>query len=116
VGKEAKHGFTCMVASTAAGTLMTFLLIAKGTTHAALDKFVKPQAGFNVRGGGAQWAGESKNATTRHTRDKKVGYLAVTPPHYYDADTGHIVCAGDSSHWVNASTQRLWVSSIVWPH
>jgi DDE superfamily endonuclease len=106
-----------VVGSTAADTLLPFLLIAKGTTHGALDKFVKQQPGFKVRAGGAAKADASATAKVRYTHeggDKKQP-LAATPPFYYDEQSGHIVCAGDSSHWINASTQRLWVSSVVWP-
>ena len=113
IGKEAKDGFTVMVGHNAAGDMLPFQLIAKGTTHACLDKFVKLQPGFKVRGGGAKKPDTSAAAKSRYT--KIDGKLVDTPPFYLDEATGHILCAGDKSHWTNASTLRLWIRQVVWP-
>ena len=56
VGKEAKDGFTVMVANAGDGTIMPFVLITKGTTHQSLKKFVKPlHPEFALASGGAMW-------------------------------------------------------------
>lgn len=113
IGKEAKDGFTVMVGHTAAGEMLPFQLIAKGTTHACLNKFIEHQPGFKVRAGGARKPNAGPAAKARYT--KIDGQLADNPPFFYDQETGHILCAGDKSHWTNASTLRLWIEQIVWP-
>ena len=33
-----------------------------------------------------------------------------------DENTGHVVCAGHGTHWMNESSLRSWVAMVVWPY
>ena len=103
-----------MVGHDARGVMLPFMLIAQSGTHAGLQKFVQSNPDFNYRGGGVPKAGASDAATARYTRATKGGAYAYVPPYFIDTEC-NIVCAGDPTHWMNASTLRLWIDLIVVP-
>jgi hypothetical protein len=121
IGKEAKAGFTVMVAHNAACDLLPFQLIVEGSTHQSLSKFLKLQPGFEVRAGGEKKKNSSAANSTYYTTvdgivdASKKPVLAETPPFFLDKGTGHILCAGNKKHWTNLSTLKLWISQIVFP-
>ena len=106
-----------MVANDAVGNMLPAMIIAKGRTHTTLDKFLIHMTGsFTTRSGGALKDPNNPHAKTRYTNidgDLKKK-LAPFPPYYRDEKSGHVLCSGGHSHWMNASTLRLWIQAVVW--
>lgn len=77
-------------------------IIGKGKTHVALDKFkaTKPE----------EWTRTGCDHT--EYEDDGVKHLTLdTVPSYKHKDN-HILCAGNNTHWTNASTLHEWVRQV----
>ena len=117
MGKESKEGITVLVTSNAAGEMLPFQAITSGTTHRTLLKFVENNEGFNQQGGGVarRSAKTGKLGKTLYTTDELGNAAPSGPPFFKDAATGHVMCAGGSTHWTTVPTLKLWVTDSVYP-
>jgi hypothetical protein len=77
-------------------------IIVKGKTHAALTKFITDNA--------TEW----KKSGCSHTEQEKDGVkeLTLSSVPSYTHSAGHMLVAGNNTHWTNASTLQDWIRKV----
>jgi hypothetical protein len=99
---QAKQGCTCCITSNGAGVLEPMQIIVKGKTHASLNKFITHNQ--------AEWK-KTGRGHTEHEEDGAVQLNLSSAPSYAHVD-GHMLVAGNNTHWTNASTLQEWIRKV----
>lgn len=105
VHAEAKNGCTCCITTHGNGGMEPMQIIATGKTHVALDKFKKHNPAHWTRAGGE----------TTEYEEEGVKCLSLDSVPSYRHRDGHMLCAGNNTHWINAATLRVWVRDVRVP-
>jgi hypothetical protein len=99
---QAKHGCTCCITSNGAGVLEPMQIIVKGKTHASLSKFITHDQ--------TEW----KKIGCDHTELEEDGArqlnLSSAPSNTHS--DGHMLIAGNNTHWTNASILQEWIRKV----